>query len=293
MKSSALLVTISLVLATAVAAAPRDGESRARDVQLIHDHIDRIFRAYADKDADTIRATHSAEWRGFLRGSPSILKGIDQYMAVADRALRSPGGVTGYEMREFDVVFQGDDLAVVPYVADMFVARGDQQGAIKLRVLDVYARQDGEWIQVGSNTCTHPESEGLFRAAFPGEREAILAAREATWRAYFAGDRAGLEALVPAGTIAIDAGEEAWKGAPEVVAGSRAFADGGGRMVSLEFPRSEIQMYGNNTAVVYSTYRLVLETGGERQDLAGRATEMFSFEDGRWRNTGWHLDAEH
>ncbi|MCH9651739.1 MAG: nuclear transport factor 2 family protein [Deltaproteobacteria bacterium] len=265
---------------------------RERDTQLIRDHIDSIFQAYADKDAPRVRATHSEHWRGFLRSSPTILKGVDEYMAFANVGLRSPGGLTGYEMLEFDVVFYGDDLAVVPYVADMFVAQGDQSGAIKIRALDVYARLEGEWIQVASNTANHPESEGLFRFAFPNEKQSILEAQEAVWRAYFANDQIALQALLPEGTIALPAEEKGWKETPEILTAASDLARRGAKLVRLEFPETEVQMYGRNTAVVYTTYALELEIQGERQDLSGRGTEIFSFQDGRWKNTGWHLDRE-
>lgn len=293
------LVLTYLFLVSAVTAAAQEQtasatKDRDRDIQLIRDHIDSIFQAYADKDSARVRATHSEHWRGFLRSSPSILKGVDEYMAFANVGLRSPGGITGYEMLEFDVVFYGEDVAVVPYVADMFVAQGDQSGAIKIRALDVYARLEEEWIQVASNTANHPESEGLFRFAFPNEKQSILEARESVWRAYFANDRVALETLVPEGAIAIPvgeaAGDAAWQETPEILAAASNLARRGAKLVSLKFPETEIQMYGRNTAVVYTTYAVELEIQGERQALAGRGTEIFSFQDGRWKNTGWHLD---
>jgi len=58
--------------------------------------------------------------------------------------------------------------------------------------------ENGQWIQNGSDTALHPESteEPIGVAAAFGRiqmKQRLLDAREAVWRAYFAGDRATLE----------------------------------------------------------------------------------------------------
>ena len=198
-----------LALATYLMISPRaraQEPDRSDDAHAIREHIDSIFNAYRDKDAATIRATHSKDWRGFLRSTTNITRGIDEYMAHANRGLQSPGGVTGYDMLEFDVAFHSDDFAVVSYIADMHVGLRDQHGTIKLRVLDVYSKRDDHWIQVASNTSTHPESAGFMRPVSPRTRQELLTVREAVWRAYFENDQAELERLVPDGTVAIHVG---------------------------------------------------------------------------------------
>ena len=113
--------------------------------------------------------------------------------------------------------------------------------------------------------------------------------REAVWRAYFAGDRAALEKLIPAETVAIEAADNVWSNRQTILDGAEQFAKGGGKLIKLEFPKTEIQVYGL-TAVVYSNYAYELETGGQRMNKAGRVTEVFVLRNGQWVNPGWHMD---
>jgi hypothetical protein len=122
------------------------------------------------------------------------------------------------------------------------------------------------------------------------DRDAILKAREAVWRAWFAGDIPTLQRLVPAETIVISGGEEAWKHQAEVLQSSAAFHASGGKLVKLEFPHTEVQRFGD-VAVTWSTYRLEMEMKGKRSVDAGRATEIFMLRDGQWVNPGWHTDS--
>jgi hypothetical protein len=115
-------------------------------------------------------------------------------------------------------------------------------------------------------------------------------AREAVWRAYFAGDRATLEKLIPEETVAIEAGDNNWSNRQTILESSAQFAKGGGKLIKLEFPKTEIQVYGF-TAMVYSNYALELEIGGQRSNQAGRVTEVFVFRKGQWVNPGWHMDS--
>src|SRR5215831_13113758 len=95
-----------LVLATVAFAADDD---RAADRAAIRAHIDRIFQAFIHKDRDELRATHAANWLGYLEGSRKMIKGVDEYMnATGNVDPMSPYGMTGYTMREFDMIFQGD-----------------------------------------------------------------------------------------------------------------------------------------------------------------------------------------
>jgi ketosteroid isomerase-like protein len=122
------------------------------------------------------------------------------------------------------------------------------------------------------------------------DRAAILRAREAVWRAWFAGDLPTLKRLVPADTIVISGGEEAWKHQAEVLQSSAALHASGGRLVRLEFPHTEVQRFGD-VAVTWSTYRLEMDVKGKRAVDAGRATEIFVLRDGQWVNPGWHTDS--
>ncbi len=64
----------------------------------------------------------------------------------------------------------------------------------------------------------------------------------------------------------------------------------GGKLITLEFPKTEIQLFGF-TAVVYSNYSYELETGGEHINHSGRVTEVFVLRKGQWVNPGWHMDS--
>ena len=68
-----------------------------------------------------------------------------------------------------------------------------------LRITDFYTRQNGAWIQTGSDTDLHPESAArqnqTARKLSDSQRKSLVDAREAVWRAYFGGDRAALEKL--------------------------------------------------------------------------------------------------
>jgi ketosteroid isomerase-like protein len=122
------------------------------------------------------------------------------------------------------------------------------------------------------------------------DRDAILKAREAVWRAWFAGDIPTLKRLVPADTIVISGGEEAFKHQAEILQSATEFHASGGRLVSLEFPRTEVQRFGD-VAVTWSTFRLETDVKGKRSVNEGRATEIFVLRDGEWVNPGWHTDS--
>jgi len=271
----------------------READDRPADRQAIRDHIERIFAAYQERDRATVRATHAPNWRGFIRSSRSIIRGIDHYMQEADPILGGPAEITGHEIKEFDVVFYGD-IALVSYIADIIWLLDDVRRNDTLRVLDVYRRKDGTWNQVASNVAAHPDSiaasRQLFQPLSAKQRQELLRDREAVWRAWFAGDRARLEAAVPEDTIAINAGEEQWQNRASTLAGSRQFAESGAKLLRLEFPRTEIQVYGD-TAILYTTYLFETETAGGRQVQSGRGTELFVHRNGRWVNVGWHLDS--
>jgi len=120
-------------------------------------------------------------------------------------------------------------------------------------------------------------------------KKRLLDARETVWRAYFSGDRATLEKLIPAETIAIDPGGN-WSGRQKILEDSAAFRNSGGRLIKLEFPRTEIQMYGM-TAVIYSIYSYEIAVADHHEINSGRVTEVFVLRKGQWVNPGWHMDS--
>jgi ketosteroid isomerase-like protein len=120
-------------------------------------------------------------------------------------------------------------------------------------------------------------------------REELLAAREAVWRSWFTNDTAQLARLLPANLLAIPPQGDGWQTLKEVLAESQGFAASGGKLVRLEFPRTEIQVFGT-IAVIYSSYLFETEAGGQKNVLKGRVTEVFEFVNGAWLNPSWHMD---
>ena len=124
----------------------------------------------------------------------------------------------------------------------------------------------------------------------PRARQQILNAREAVWKAYFSNDRAALEKLIPEETIAIEEGSEKWSDRAAILAGAKSFAESGAKLVKLEFPKTEMQIYGN-TIIIYTTYVTEIEANGQRITTTGRGTEIFVRRGNDLVNVGWHLDS--
>ena len=281
--------TIALVARQAQTPAPK----RDADVAAIRAHIESIFQAFIDKDPLKLKDTHGADWRGFMPGSGHAIHGREGYMKSATSSATMPKGqgTIGYRISDFDVVFYGD-TAVASFVADVDTIVDVEKTKQKLTLMDVYHREPNGWIQVASDTQLHPdESErqmSRFRPMTPGERAPLLAAREAVWRAWYAGDIAALETLVPAELITLGSGASAFGTRASVLEGAKQFATTGANLTRLAFPRTEPQAYGS-TVILYTSYELDLEREGRTRTERGVATEVFVMQDGRWLNTGWQL----
>jgi Domain of unknown function (DUF4440) len=117
----------------------------------------------------------------------------------------------------------------------------------------------------------------------------VLAVREAAWRAWFGGDEAALRALLPEEFLAIDSGGENISDREQTIASSRAFKEAGGRLVSLAFPETRAQRFGD-TVVLYGSYEATFVSGKAEKQMKGRLTEVFVKRDGKWVHPGWHLD---
>jgi len=280
--------------ARAQAPAPVPGDQRPADRDAIRAHIMRIFAGFKRVDRADLRATHAEHWRGYLWGQQKLIRGIDEYMNYIEPGLAAGGdrNVT-YELPEFDVMFYGD-VAIVNFIADVVLADGSRFPS--LRITDIYTKQkDGGWIQSASNTYAHPAAiENQMSASIrlpDSARKHLLTAREAVWRAWFAGDTQQLTELLPADTIAINSGGgEEWPGRDAILESSKQFAAAGNKLVRLEFPKTEIRSYGR-TAVIYTTYLFETESAtGQRNTATGRATEFFVLRNGKWLNPGWHMD---
>ncbi|HEV7473992.1 MAG TPA: nuclear transport factor 2 family protein [Pyrinomonadaceae bacterium] len=283
---------LGVVLVAAATSAVNAQDDRAADREAIRAHIDSIFQAFIRKDSAALRATHADNWLGYLEGSRTMIKGVDGYMDWNQVDPKSPYGMKSYKMREFDMIFKGD-AAFVCFVADIEANTPNGPYHRALRISDFYTKQNGQWIQNGSDTALHLESMEQQLASprsLPDQlKKSLLDAREAVWRAYFAGDRATLEKLIPEETLAIEASDNNWSTRQTILDGAERFAKGGGKLLKLEFPKTEIQVYGY-TAVVYSNYAYELEVGGQHLNQSGRVTEVFVLRKGQWVNPGWHMD---
>lgn len=125
--------------------------------------------------------------------------------------------------------------------------------------------------------------------AAPAIDPEVLALREAAWRAWFAGDEAALGAMLPEEFLAIGTAGTEISSRAQTLADSRAFKASGGRLVTLSFPETLAQRFGD-VVVLYGSYEAEIESGGVRKPLKGKLTEVFVKRDGRWMHPGWHLD---
>ena len=302
-----LLSTLCLLLLTvtceAQTAAIAGSDGRDVDRAAIRAHIESICQAFIDWDVDKIYATHSEDWRGFLETTQVPIRGIDEYMRAngidwpkpADAPKPSPDPTRGFKVFDFDVNFYAPELAVASFMVDFGTKSGnDLVTTNRFRIMDVYAKRNGKWIQAASHTVVDPSwrSERMTTPATvpPQLREQILKAREAVWKAYFSNDRPVLEKTIPAEVIAIDEGSPTWSDRAAILAGAQRFADSGAKLVKLEFPKTEMQVYGN-VIIIYTTYLYEIEANGQRTTRSGRGTEMFVRRGGNIVNVGWHLDA--
>ncbi len=134
-----------------------------------------------------------------------------------------------------------------------------------------------------------PRKSNPSRPSVETEQE-LLRVREVVWRAWFTNDRKQLQKLLPEDLIAIDAGQEEWPGRKAVLENAAQFVQRGAKLLNLSFPRTEIQLYGD-VAILYSLYSFEVQEGEHRTVRSARATEIFVRRNGRWENSGWHLDS--
>jgi ketosteroid isomerase-like protein len=133
-----------------------------------------------------------------------------------------------------------------------------------------------------------PASGSRLAAATSIDPE-VLAAREAAWRAYFAGDVKALGAMLPEEFIGIGMNEAPFAGRAKTLEDARAFRERGGRLLRLSFPETQAQRFGD-AVVLYGRFEIVLQTAGTERTMRGRLTEVFVRRNGTWVHPGWHLD---
>jgi len=296
------IITVMLVALATIARCQKTDFDNPTDAAAIRAEIEGITQAFVDGDIEKIYATHSADWRGFLEGTQKPIVGVDDYMkangitwplpASYKKPAGNPSNTFGFTIPDFDVHLITPDVGVANFILDFGnKTSGGFTTTNRLRIMDVFAKRSGKWIQVASNTVVDPEwrasRSSVSANVSPRLRQVILDAREQVWRAWFANDRAKLDKLIPDEAIALESGN-AWQNKEAILTGAKAFADSGAKLTKLEFPRTEIQMYGN-TVIIFTSYALETEKDGKKTASAGNAIETFVRRENGLVNTGWIL----
>jgi Domain of unknown function (DUF4440) len=122
------------------------------------------------------------------------------------------------------------------------------------------------------------------------ERE-LFAARDTVWRAWFHNDTTLLRRFIPPAAATLEGRdrETRWNTRGDIITGARGFADSKRRFVDVLFENTQIAPSGNS-ALVQSSYAVVVETNGKRDTTRGRATELFVLQGGTWVNPYWQLE---
>ena len=141
-----------------------------------------------------------------------------------------------------------------------------------------------------SNAVEEREKSAVQTSLITDEvRKELLDARDTAWRSFFQKDLTALEKMLAPELIAIQQNSDKWDDRTRLIALAKAMNQQGVQLLRLEFPRTEIQLFGD-TAILYYTY--IFETGlkGKSAVDGGRGTEVFVRRDGKWVDVGWHLD---
>ena len=120
-------------------------------------------------------------------------------------------------------------------------------------------------------------------------RAELVAARNAAWRAFFSDDYGKLEDLLGPEVIAIQENQDNWVRRDSLTKLAQSMQKRGVKLTRLEFPHTEIQVFGD-VAILYYTYIFGNGVDGRSVTDAGRGTEIFVRRSGRWVDVGWHLD---
>lgn len=297
------IIVAAVIVANSAIALFAQGQpaNKEKESQAIKTEIERITQAFIDRDIETIYKTHSQDWSGFLNDSQTEpIYGIDAYMKANGIPWPAPAGYKPtpdpkrhFTITNFLVDFVTQDVGVASFTLDFPWQDGVHFN--RLRIMDVFAKRGGTWIQTASYTVLDPawkaEQATLPTALSAGQKKHILDAREAVWRAWFANDRTKLDAMIPDEAITID-GPNVWRDRAAVFADAKQFAESGEKLTRLEFPKTEIQLYGN-TIILYTTYLFETEKDGKKQTSTGSGVETFVRRGDQVVNTGWLLSADH
>lgn len=160
MRENATLLGTSLALVMSVLITPiiTQAQESEMDRQAITQHLYSIFEAYKRQDSQTIRATHTEDWTGFLGQSRTIINGIAEYMDNAERSMDKTL-LLDYEITDIVIQLYGE-IAVVYYTAEIRVRdnRSGEERDVPLRSLDIYRKDRRGWNQAGSHIGVVPET---------------------------------------------------------------------------------------------------------------------------------------
>ena len=120
-------------------------------------------------------------------------------------------------------------------------------------------------------------------------RNELLDARDTAWRSFFQKDLTVLEKILAPELIAVQQNSDKWDDRTRLIALAKAMNEQGVQLLRLEFPRTEIQLFGD-TAILYYTYIFETELKGKSVVDGGRGTEVFVRRGGKWVDVGWRLD---
>ena len=138
--------------------------------------------------------------------------------------------------------------------------------------------------------CLASQSAASPRVLDARLRQELLDAREAVWRAFFQKDTARLEGLLGPELIAVQEAQENWERRSSMITIAKSLNKAGVELLRLEFPHTEIQLFGD-TAILYYTYIFSTGVNGKPDGVdAGRGTEVFVLRNRKWLDVGWHLD---
>jgi uncharacterized protein DUF4440 len=145
--------------------------------------------------------------------------------------------------------------------------------------------------QPGDSVAAAARHESAAQGSGPTEeiRKELLEARSTAWRAFFQKDLTVLEQILAPELIAIQEQVERWDNRASLLKMAQSMKERGVQLTRLEFPRTEIQLFGN-TAILYYTYVMEQRLGDQAAVDTGRGTEIFVRRDGKWVDVGWHLD---
>lgn len=152
-----------VLLLSAPVAANASERDATNDKAAIEAHIHSIFQAFIDQDRKTIEETHSVDWKGFQVSATELTRGREAYMTRI--GFRNP--MQKYEIEDIEIDVYGD-VAVVYYVARWwsYITAIDQYLTQHARSVDIYRRDEGEWIQAGSNISLIPRAGAAQNDAY-------------------------------------------------------------------------------------------------------------------------------